>query len=249
MLNTNHTFRLIISNKQSACLNMATDEALVNSFKENDMPILRLYSWEKSFTLGVSQNISDYTHLKEYKNNCAKRITGGGVLFHGHDLSYCLILPHTTMKDLNVKQSYEKICSFLLEFYNNLGLHAIYAKDDVSTQLFKSEFCQVGFEAYDILINGIKLGGNAQRRTKKLIFQHGSIPLEKTMDENKTKQNLEIGHSLAEFDINLSYSKAQELLINAFEKTFAVQLEKSFLNEKEKENLSLLLKDKYDYAK
>ena len=244
-------FRLLLSNTQNARVNMATDEALVKSFQENDMPILRLYSWEKSFTIGVSQNFSSYSHLIKQRNDYAKRITGGGVLFHGHDVSYSLILPVSYMNDLNVKQSYEKICTFLLEFYRSLGLNAMYAKDDEKIHLSKSEFCQVGFEAYDILVNGIKIGGNAQRRTKKVIFQHGSIPIKNVSDEilDNINTKKEIGFCLDEFDINLSYEQTQTLLIKAFEKTFKVSLQKSFLNEKEKETLSLLLKDKYDYAK
>lgn len=242
-MNKEKSFRLISSDTASAKINMATDDALVKSYEEFDKPILRLYSWEDSFTLGVSQKLEDYTHLSEYKNNCAKRITGGGVLFHGHDLSYCLILPVSYMSGLSVKESYEKICTFLLAFYKSLGLNAIYAKDDLNINLSKSNFCQVGFEAYDILVNGIKIGGNAQRRTKKLIFQHGSIPIKKIKDENKIN---EIGHTLKEFDINLTYEETKELLIKAFEKTFEITFEISSLNRKEKENLSSLLKDKYD---
>ncbi|NQY94979.1 MAG: lipoate--protein ligase family protein [Campylobacteraceae bacterium] len=246
MIDNNKQFRLILSSTQSARLNMATDEALVKAYEEDDMPILRLYSWEKSFTIGVSQKFSTYEHLEEYNKNYAKRITGGGVLFHGHDLSYSLLIPVSFMKNLTVKESYEKICTFLLEFYKRLGLKAIYAKDDESISLSKSEFCQVGFEAYDILVNGIKIGGNAQRRTKKLIFQHGSIPIKPVLDTNRKN---EIGYCLDEFDINLSYEETQERVAQAFEKAFNATLLESKLNTKEEETLALLLKDKYDYAK
>ena len=240
-------FRLILSSKGSAKVNMATDEALALSFEERDTPILRLYTWEKSFTLGVGQKITDYKYLEEYNQNFAKRITGGGVLFHGHDLSYSLIVPTNYLQDLNVKESYEKICSFLLEFYKDLGLDAKYVKDDETLQLSKSSFCQVGFEAYDIVANGLKIGGNAQRRTKKFIFQHGSIPIEKIQSENLTQE--EIGNDLTDFNINISYNDAISLVIQAFEKSFDTQLEKSSLKKNEEEKLSLLLKEKYDYAK
>lgn len=240
-------FRLIISQKNSAKLNMATDEALSLCFEENDLPILRLYTWEKSFTLGVGQKISDYENLEEYKQNFAKRITGGGVLFHGHDLSYSLIVPPNYLENLSVKESYEKICSFLLEFYKSLGLLAQYVKDDETLQLSKSSFCQVGFEAYDIVANGLKIGGNAQRRTKKFIFQHGSIPIQKMQSKNVTQK--EIGNDLTDFDINISYNDAITLVIKAFEKSFDTKLEKSSLKKNEEEKLSLLLKEKYDYAK
>jgi lipoate-protein ligase A len=241
----NSNFRFIVSKKSSAKLNMATDEALLKSFEDGDLPILRVYSWNDSFTLGVSQKISDYEYLlKDFSKDYAKRVTGGGVLFHGHDLSYSLILPSSYMQGLSIKESYEKICTFLLNFYKSLGLNAIYAKDDKNIQLSKSPFCQVGFEAYDILANGIKIGGNAQRRTKKVIFQHGSIPL-----EEKSNDNIQIGSNLkSNFNIDISYEKAISIVKETFEKSFDVKLTQSELNEKEQKCLSNLLKEKYDYT-
>jgi lipoate-protein ligase A len=41
----------------------------------------------------------------------------------------------------------------------------------------KTAFCFAGKEEYDLLIKGRKMGGNAQRRFKDVIFQHGSIPI------------------------------------------------------------------------
>jgi len=32
-------------------------------------------------------------------------------------------------------------------------------------------------ESFDIIVNGRKIGGNAQRRLKRVVFQHGSIPI------------------------------------------------------------------------
>jgi len=240
-------FRLIVSNKNNAKINMATDEALALSYEQNDTPILRLYHWEKSFTLGIGQKVEEYSNrleYKEYNNNYAKRITGGGVLFHGHDLSYSLILSPLDVGGLSVKESYEKICSFLLNFYKKLGLNAKYVKDDNSLTLSKSQFCQVGFEAYDIVIDGKKIGGNAQRRTKNFIFQHGSIPLEKITTYLQNKN--EVGNSLPDFGVNISYEKAHDLLTKAFEETFSIDLKNTQLTQKEEAKLAQLLKEKYD---
>lgn len=92
MLESKSIFRVIITTKKSAKENMAIDEALLTSFEEDDLPILRLYTWEDSFTIGISQNFDNYDFTKEFNGNYAKRVTGGGVLFHGHDLSYSLII-------------------------------------------------------------------------------------------------------------------------------------------------------------
>jgi len=233
----NKQFRLILSPKYDAKTNMAIDYALASSYKENDIAILRFYTWQNSFTLGLSQKFENYTQLEEqYDYNCAKRITGGGVLFHGHDISYSLVMPSSWFKNLSVKQSYEQICQFLLSFYKDLGLSAYFAKDLEEINLSKSEFCQVGFEAYDIIVNGKKIGGNAQKRSKKMIFQHGSIPLIKTENNNK------FGSSLKDFEINLTFKELEQKLIKAFEKTFNAQLILDELNDIEKEKLNKLLK-------
>ncbi|RXJ83598.1 lipoate--protein ligase family protein [Arcobacter sp. CECT 8985] len=235
----NKIFKLILTDKENAKFNMQMDKILANSFKEDDLPILRLYSWKDSFTVGLSQKCEDYPlYIKEYKNNCAKRITGGGILFHGHDLSYSLILPSSYMDGLSVKQSYEQICQFLITFYKQLGLNACFAKDSKNVTLSKSEFCQVGFEAYDILVNDIKIGGNAQKRSKKMIFQHGSIPIK------TTKKDIKIGSSLEDFSIHLSFDEARQKVIEAFKKAFNVKFEQSDLTKEQKEKLNLLLEDK-----
>lgn len=243
---TNKKFRLIFSNTLSARENMAIDEALIASFEKDSLPIFRVYDWEKSFTIGVAQDFSKIPNFEEkesYKSNHAKRITGGGILFHGHDISYSLLLPTSYMKDMTVKQSYEKICTFLLEFYRSLGLDVCYAKDDARNILSKSSFCQVGFEAYDIVVNGKKIGGNAQRRTKKCIFQHGSIPL-----SNSSKRP-EIGYCLEDFGIYLEIDEAKKRVITTFKKSFNIDFEDSLLTKEEKERLEILLKDKYNYEK
>ena len=229
-------FRLILTNTNNAKINMAIDKALTLSYEKGDMPILRFYTWENSFTIGLGQDIENYSSLKTiYNDNYSKRITGGGVLFHGHDISYSLLLSNDEFTGLSVKQSYEKICQFLLEFYKQIGLNPSFVKDLESIELKKDEFCQVGFEAYDIVVNGNKIGGNAQKRDKKLIFQHGSIPLYKTKKDDK------MGISLEDLNINLTFEEAQNRLIEAFEKSFNAQLILSELTQNENENLKKIL--------
>ncbi len=245
MINNKTKFRVIQDNDKSAKENMAIDDALLSNFGNNDFAIFRLYTWESSFTIGISQNFSSYSFVEDYNNNCAKRITGGGVLFHGHDLSYSLVIPSELLKEFNIKESYEKICSFIIKFYTKLGLDAKYAKDDKNIILSKNEYCQVGFEAYDILVDGKKIGGNAQRRTKKAIFQHGSIPIKSI---NNKSIDTKIGISLEDINIKLSYEEVKKLLIKAFKESFDVEIEYSKLTKDEENKKSLFLKDKYDYG-
>lgn len=211
-------FRLMVDGILSARDNMSIDRELFEDFSDNSLPVLRLYAWQDSCTIGISQQFEDINDILEYEDRYAQRITGGGILFHGHDISYSLVIPTSCVKGLSVKQSYESICMFLLKFYKNLGLDSQYAKDSIGIQLSNSQYCQLGFEPYDIVVDGKKIGGNAQRRAKKVIFQHGSIPI------YSTRKDEIFGHSLEDFGIELSLEEAQHRLICAFEETFRVEL-------------------------
>src|SRR5690606_36106755 len=214
----NNKFRLIITQNLSSSINSNIDKALFKSFKNDSIPVLRLYSWEDCVTLGAGQKLDDYEKLQNsYKNNISKRLTGGGVLFHGHDISYTILVNPNMIENKDVKETYFLICQFLLKFYEDLGLKADFAKDNKDIVLSKSPFCQVGFEAYDIIINNRKIGGNAQKRAKNCILQHGSIPL-----YTKQKDKL-FGNSLEDFGINLSFEEAKNRLIEAFKTTFNVE--------------------------
>jgi len=214
---TKKTFALYTSPKLSAKDNMHMDKALFDGFKPSELPIFRVYAWEASFTYGISQNIESLkndAHLVSYDDKHAQRMTGGGILFHGNDISYSLVIPTSLVKGLSVKESYELICGFLMEFYKGLGLHPVYAKDLEELNLSKSHYCQEGYEPYDILVGGKKIGGNAQRRSKEAIFQHGSISIDNSA--------YSMGHSLEDLGVKISFNKARELLAESFAKTFNV---------------------------
>jgi lipoate-protein ligase A len=209
-------FRFIDSPKLSAKANMDFDKSLVENF--DGTPIFRLYSWEEnSFTIGRFQKLEEIQNIQKFGTNYARRMTGGGLLLHGFDVSYSLVIPITLLGNKSVKESYEYICSFILDFYKKIGLHVEYAKD-IDISLSKSFFCQDGFEAYDMITQGKKIGGNAQRRTKELIFQHGSIPL-------RSDQREFSGHSLDEFGINLNEKEVKELLLKSFKEIFSIKLD------------------------
>src|SRR5574344_2381817 len=235
----NNKFRLIISQNLSSKVNSNIDKALFKAFNNDSLPILRIYSWEDSISFGAGQNIDDYKQLKEeYKNNVSKRLTGGGVPFHGHDISYTILLNPNAIENRDVKETYFLLCQFLIKFYENLGLKPHFAKDDENIILSKSPFCQVGFEAYDIIINDKKIGGNAQKKAKNCILQHGSIPL-------FTKEDNEVfGSSLQDFGINLNFEKAKDGLIKAFKEVFEVEIFEDSLNEEEKNMLGKIEEEK-----
>lgn len=220
--------------------NMALDEALIQNFQDISTPIFRLYTWESdAFTIGRFQKIEQIPNFDSFGTNFTRRVTGGGLLLHGFDLSYSLIVPTKALLNKSVKESYEYLCQFLNHFYTLLGFNVDFAKNIFQDKLSKSVFCQVGFEPYDMIIHGQKIGGNAQKRTKNIIYQHGSIPLH-------VDSRLFSGTSIEALGKKIDIAKAKELLCQAFEQSFHAKLSPSNLTQKELQDFRFLEKNKYN---
>jgi lipoate-protein ligase A len=75
---------------RSAAINMAIDEALLETAK---IPSIRFYRWNSpalSFGyFGKFADVADYAAERDL----VRRWTGGGVVFHGNDLTYSIIIP------------------------------------------------------------------------------------------------------------------------------------------------------------
>jgi lipoate-protein ligase A len=141
-----------------------------------------------------------------------------------------------------------------MDFYHSFGLNASYAADVVSdVQILGSRtaFCFAGKEAFDILINGRKIGGNAQRRQKNSIFQHGSIPI-----INQAKIGLEYmserlrgcaeaSTSLQECGVFSDVNTLNFKLIESFSRNLSVNLKPSQISEDEQQIFQRLLTLKY----
>ena len=180
------TWRLIDTGPLDGVRNMAIDEALLRHFDPaTSPPVLRLYGWQPAaLSIGRFQKVEDdldRVRISADRLTVVRRITGGGALYHADELTYAVICaPHQIPAASSVKDSFRVVTSFLLALYQGLGLHAVYAADAGQPDRRiggRTPLCFAGTESYDILVNGRKLGGNAQRRQKAVIFQHGSIPL------------------------------------------------------------------------
>ncbi len=165
---------------------MALDEALLCSFDQHSRPVLRLYGWHPvALSLGRFQKTGEVLDVERCRADgvsLVRRITGGGVIYHADEITYSIICsPDQIPEARSIKDSFRVLTGFLLQFYRNLGLDALYALDCCSSDEKLGErtpFCFAGKESFDILVNGRKIGGNAQRRLKQVVFQHGSIPIQ-----------------------------------------------------------------------
>lgn len=246
-----NTWRLIDFSMGTAQWNMAVDEALLNSYGVDDLPILRLYGWESSLSLGRYSSFEGALNKKRIDAEAmpyVRRMSGGGVLVHGTDVSYTLIIPRTALGNTGIDACYHYLCGFLIRFYEKLGLNPQFASR-LSLQTGKSESCLAGTEVYDIMINGEKMGGNAQRYKRNAFLQHGTVPMH--LEPSRFNplfvidSGLQRATSLKRLGICMDYEQLGCLLKEAFSETFNVALVPDTLTPAEESCAQALLEDKY----
>ena len=239
---------------------MAIDEALLRSFDPAlSLPVLRLYGWNPpTLSLGRFQKAAEVLDLERCRDDdvsVVRRMTGGGVIYHADELTYSLVCaPGQIPPASSIKDSFRVLTGFLLAFYRALGLDAAYAVDAApeGTRLGeRTAFCFAGKESFDILANGRKIGGNAQRRLKGVIFQHGSIPLQNRAVTGLTYMKEQIAvhaegtASLAEYGVSVGREELLELLAATFGTHFGVKLRNDSQTEREQADMKRLLSSRY----
>lgn len=253
------TWRLILDQKCDGYYNMAVDEAILSGYGYFKTPTLRIYGWNRPFiSLGYNQDPGRVLNL-DSGFPFVRRMTGGSAILHHREITYSLVC---SSQDLSlpktVKGSYRVICSFIKEFYGRLGLEAGFANDfkfrdrRPSKELgIYGDFCFSSWQHFDFLVKGKKIGGNAQRRKKNIIFQHGSIPQEVDADcvrraiknpGNIQEQSTALREELAK---PLSFDLLSSFLQASFRSTFAVEFAVLKLSKPEQEKAAFLLKEKY----
>jgi lipoate-protein ligase A len=248
-------WRLIDTGSRDGATNMAVDEALLDGFDpEASSPVLRLYGWSPpALSLGRFQDAAealDLAHCRARGVPVVRRITGGGVIYHADELTYAVVCaPSHIPGGTSVKESFRNLNRFLLDFYRDLGLRAAYAADAAvgSPRLgVRTSYCFAGRECFDILANGRKIGGHAQRRTRHAVFQHGSIPLEDSVSagvaflrEKPPARYLSVV-TLRSLGVDLPEAELKERLAAAFAAALDATFFPSCLTSLEKERAGFL---------
>jgi lipoate-protein ligase A len=180
------TWRYIDSGANIGAYNMAIDEELLARAQAGEaMPVLRFYTWRPpAVSLGRFQKIETAVNAevcKERGIDIVRRITGGRAVLHHRELTYSIISrTDNPLFPPDVRGTYKVITAGLLSGFKNLGIraemvsrsnrHAALVKKDI-----KDPSCFSSPSWYEIIVNGKKIVGSAQRRVTGAFLQHGSI--------------------------------------------------------------------------
>ncbi|GFO54831.1 lipoate--protein ligase [Geomonas sp. Red276] len=258
MKTTAPLWRLVDTGPLEGAANMAVDEALLTCFRAGaSLPVLRLYGWAPpTLSLGRYQEAAASLDLGLCRAEgvpVVRRMTGGGVIYHADELTYSIVCSPADAGEGGVKAGFRRLCSFLIEGYRRLGLDPGFAVDHAPQGERLGErtsFCFAGKEEYDVLVGGRKVGGNAQRRLREAILQHGSIPLINRVADGVRflagpAPGAESAVSLAELGIVPGAGRLKEILVESFEAVMGARLVPGPLTEAERELASRLEREKY----
>lgn len=154
----------------SAAMNMAIDEALLGAVSG---PVLRVYRWSRpAVSFGCFERWAPVRAAWPGRD-AVRRWTGGGVVLHGEDFTYSLLIPRgCDAAALPPAVSYGVVHRALCAALAEAGI----AAETASVSSAKtSRSCFENPVRHDVLVRGRKAAGAAQRRTRAGLLHQGSI--------------------------------------------------------------------------
>ncbi len=173
------TVRLLPFAGADGATNMSADEALLES-AAGGVASLRFYTWtEPTLSLGYFQPAADRTaDTRLARLAWVRRSTGGAAIVHHHELTYALALP--SGKEWASAEHW--ICRMHHTLQRVLAArgvasHAVICGEE---QKLGAVVCFLHQTPGDLLIDGSKVAGSAQRKMRGALLQHGSILLHRS---------------------------------------------------------------------
>lgn len=164
---------LLHSGAGDPAFNMALDEALLLAMPRLGQPVLRFYGWtEPAATFGYFQRHSEVESTTRLRP-LIRRPTGGGIVPHDADWTYSLAFPAGhEWHGLKAVESYRRVHEWI-----RLAFEHLRVPTELAPCCRKSApgQCFVGYEQSDVLWNGRKIAGAAQRRTRDGLLIQGSV--------------------------------------------------------------------------
>jgi lipoate-protein ligase A len=163
--------------------NMALDEALLDAAACNGrFAYLRFYGWSiPTLSLGYFQHIAEVQADPRWQSvPLVRRLTGGGAIWHHHEVTYTVVVPAGYPHARPSTTLYRVIHGAIAGALSALGVPADRRGEPTARRPPERKrplLCFTDPNSEDIVANGLKLVGSAQRRRDGAVLQHGSLLL------------------------------------------------------------------------
>lgn len=175
--------RVLPHEKADGPANMALDEALLDAAAESPgLAFFRTYEWtEPTLSLGYFQSISQAESDPRWGDvPIVRRPTGGGAIWHHHEVTYALVLPISHPSARRGGTLYHEVHAAIAQTFLAQGI-PVTRRGDVAASDAEAHarpfLCFQDRDTEDLVLTGSKVVGSAQRRRTGAVLQHGSILL------------------------------------------------------------------------
>jgi len=157
---------------------MAIDESLLESAASQGICSLRWYRWkDPTISLGYFQNNETEEQNGTWKDlPRVRRLSGGGAILHHHELTYSFTVPASHPLSKSLPDLYLTIHQPLIDVLSNHGLNVEFRGTSITSQT-EPFLCFGRGDERDLVYQGQKILGSAQRRRRGAVVQHGSLLL------------------------------------------------------------------------
>lgn len=166
-------WRLILDGDLPGHENMARDSSILASLEAGrGVPTVRVYGWSSpAISIGYLQDAAPFIG---HGLPVVRRVTGGRAVVHSSEVTYSVTgLIDDPLFSGGVMAAYSVISSCIIAALKDCGVEADYSRGSAKDR--RSEACFHSPSRYEVLIEGRKLVGSAQRRLRRAFIQHGSI--------------------------------------------------------------------------
>lgn len=175
--------RIVDSGRMDPIEVMAKDALLLENLSLDEDPLIHFYEWSvPCLTVGHFIDPAKYLDLQAVKDSglqIAKRPTGGGIIFHLTDFAFSILIPAKHfLFSCNTLQNYAwingKVAHAISDLISSIPTSLLQPTPKIQKS---STFCMAQPTPYDIIIEGKKAGGAAQRRTKRGLLHQATLSL------------------------------------------------------------------------
>jgi len=261
-------WRLVRTGPLPGALNMALDEALLNSVAAgHSHPVLRLYRWDPpAVSLGYFQRgprVVNLEYCQATGIDVVRRMTGGRAVLHDREVTYAVIAGvRGTVFSERVLDNYRRISEVLQLTLKSIGLDAtmVPGRNCHTAADAAHSACFTAPSSYELICRGCKIAGSSQKRQGEVFLQHGSLPVE--LDPERLFRALDTvglfapadgGRELARkvgwinrwLDVPVTVEQVEDCLITSFATVFSAELVEQPPSDAEWRDAEELMRQRY----